>query len=220
MPNISKKISFVALGGVLTLGACATFIDKSVQEIEFVTPGAYNTVCDVYIDRLRYTVTPPDTLGVQKSKEDMIVDCMAPGNRRKKIYIKPKISDTAALNAFNGGAGVAYDYFSKALFYYPDRIEIDFTNSKTTPMSLPAQNQPDIRQPEDYPLEEFSPGAPRLNSDSSNAPARILRRGEAPEGYGDDAYTGNAFYDDGDYSSGKGNLKDMQDPSYRPIPGE
>ena len=48
------------------------------------------------------------------------------------------------------------------------------------PEGLPAQNQSDIKQPEEYDLEEFSPGLPRLNSDRY-APMTEVRKRERPQ---------------------------------------
>lgn len=201
-----KKIALLCSAVTLGATACATFLDTSLQDVTFETPGAYNAICNVYVDQLRYRVRPPQTLNIHRADSDMTVDCQAPGNRRKVIYIKPQIEDTANLNIAHGGAGYVYDYASGALFKFPDRVEVDFTNAPVGDMPLPAQNKPDIRQPEDYPLEEFSPGNPRLNGDKDEKPTRILRRGE-DDGFGNDSGSGGASSDDLDgLSHDKGNL--------------
>jgi hypothetical protein len=201
----SLKISLLA--SVVLLGGCAYLIEDQIQDIEFATPGAYDAVCNVYVDGVRYNVHPPQTTSIHKSKNDMVVDCMAPGNRRKKIYIQPKISKASKWNLATAGTGYVYDYASNALFTYPDKVIVDFTAAPTTDAPPPAQNSPDIRQPEDYLLEEFNPAQPRLNSDKGAQDVEILRRGESAYGeadFGDSsAFSGSAAE-----SQGKGTLMD------------
>jgi len=201
---------------VVVLGACAYSIDGSVQTVKFATQGAHNAACNVYVNGLKYKVKPPQSLDIYKSKEDLVVDCMAPGNRRQVVYIKPQIESSAAWNAATAGVGLAWDYASSALFKYPDVVEVNFTDTPVVPQSLPMHNNPDIRQPEDYLLEEFSPTSPRLNADRYQEPAQILRRGEVS--------TQGDVYDDGAAFSepvfmgreGKGNLVDMLNPAGAP----
>lgn len=187
--------SYILLS-VLALGACAYAIEDSVQDVKFVTPGAYNALCYAYVDKLRYKVRPPQTVNLRNAHHDLIVDCFAPGNRHVKLVIEPHLTKTAALNAANAGVGLVWDHASGALHKYPDVIEIDFTDVPITDMPLPAQNQPDIRQPEEYPLEEFSPGQPRLNSDGNKVETPILRRGETADGAEQSYSSGSPFYED------------------------
>lgn len=188
------------LASVIILGGCSTFVEKSIQDVTIETPGAYNAVCHLYIDGLRYKSRPPQTISIHKTKENMKVDCIAPGNRRRTLYIEPEVSNTSAWNMAVAGVGYPYDYASGAMFKYPSRIVVDFTDAKITDMPLPAQNQPDIRQPEDYDLEEFSPGQPRLNSDRDAITTSILRRNEGA--YADDSYVEPTPH-------GKGQLMDV-----------
>ncbi|MAF98542.1 MAG: hypothetical protein CMH26_07910 [Micavibrio sp.] len=194
---------------ILPLAACASFTDTAVQEIHIETPGAYNTKCHMYVGGLRYTVNPPESIGIYKSKEDLVVDCMAPGNRRKEVYIEATLTDNSAWNMGTGGLGYAYDYATSAMFEYPSVIVVDFTNSLPRDERMPAQNLPDVRQPETYRLEEYAPSQPKLNSDADRIENKLLRRGEIPEGYSasaisSDGSSASAFSDG--YSMGKGDL--------------
>ena len=180
------------LGSVLILGACTTFIEKSIQEVEFVTPGAQGAVCNIYVEKLRYKIHPPITVTIHKSKKEMVVDCRAPGNRRQKLFIEPEIDPTSTWNLANAGAGYVYDYMSKSLFKYPERVIVDFTGAAVTAMPQPAQNNPDIKQPEEYELEEFGPSKPKMNMDKYYKESPILRRGESL--YGDDV-SSEVFFD-------------------------
>lgn len=160
----------------MLLPSCAYFIDKHIQDIKFTTTGAKNAVCDVYVAGLRYQVHPPQTININNTERDMRVDCKAPGNRRKEIIVEADLNATTLLNVGNAGIGLPWDVASKAAFKYPDEIDIDFTGIPATSQPLPAQNNPDIKQPEEYPLEEFSPGMPVLNADRYEAPIEVVPR--------------------------------------------
>lgn len=171
--------SFYLLASVFLLGGCAYLTEKSNQNLTVLTPGAEDALCYVYVDGVKYKFSPPETVNIFKSKEPLVVDCLAPGNRRKKLEVKPTIARSAPGNVVTGVApGLAWDYVSGALFKYPDIIEVDFTEVPVRPEALPAQNNPDVVQPEDYYLEEFSPSEPRMNNDRNVPPPELLRRGE------------------------------------------
>lgn len=171
-----RPFSLLAFTLVLC-GGCASITDGSIQDVTVLTPGAKNAQCKLSVGSVEYVYEPPMTRSIQKSGETMMVDCWAPGNRHKVVYIKPTTSPTTMYNAANGVApGFAWDYASKSLYYYPKAIEVDFTQTEIKPFPLPAQNQEDIRQPEDYDLEEFSPSQPRLNSDRFATTPEVRRR--------------------------------------------
>ena len=170
------------LGSIVLLSSCAYTLDKQIQDITVVTPGAENTVCYVYVDGLRYKLYPPQTVNITKSREDLVVDCLAPQNRRRKVIIEPVLSKHMPLNVMNGVIpGTAWDVASNSAFTYPEVITVDFTSAVPVPEAPPAQNKPDIRQPEEYDLEEFTSGLPRLNLDR-NAVNVPLQRNEHGKG--------------------------------------
>lgn len=159
------------------LTGCAYLADGSIQSVEVRTPGANHARCDVYVGGTKFIYMPPETRTVPKSEDNMIVDCHAPGNRHKKIVIEPVISAATAYNVSNAVVpGFAWDYASKSIYNFPPVVEVDFTHIRPQPSPLPAQNQPDIKQPEEYDLEEFSPGEPRLNSDRYAPDIQIQKR--------------------------------------------
>lgn len=169
-----KYIAFIA---VFILASCGYAVDSTIQEVTFVTPGAYNARCDVYAHDFHYRVNPPETIAITRAREDLEITCLAPGNRRREITIDTKINDTMALNIFNGILpGALWDGASGALYKYPSYIEIDFRHIPAKLEEVPAQNNPDIRQPESYRLEEFNSSSPRLNSDRDvDAPLRRVQ---------------------------------------------
>jgi len=165
---------------VLLLVSCAYSTEKSIQTVQVVTPGAYDAVCYMYVDGTRYRIRPPQKTTVSNNAENLIVDCLAPGNRRQKVFIEAYVSEGTYANAINAGVGLPWDYLSGAMFKWPEVITVDFTDAQTTPEALPAHNNPDIKQPEDYLLEEFLPDTPRLNSDRFRKPTQIRER-QKPE---------------------------------------
>lgn len=170
---LKKTVSLIPL---LLLGACAYVQDGAIQPVEFKTPGARNAVCNVYVEKIKYVVRPPQTVNLVKSYDTLKVDCLAPGNRRKVVYIEPDIERSSYGNIATAGVGYAWDAASQALWRWPDMIEVNFTDTPVKDFDLPAQNAPDIRQPEDYQIEQYSPSTPSLNRDKNAPPIEILRR--------------------------------------------
>ncbi len=219
-----KKTLFIL--PVMLVAACAYTLDKQFQPLTLRTPGALNSRCDVYADKVRYKFYPPETRNIKNSNDDLIIECMAPGNRNRRVVIEANISKYAAGNILTGFVpGVMWDYASDSIFTYPDTVEIDFRGMKARPSGPPAHNYEDTVQPEDYNLEEFSPGDPRMNSDKYNVRIPLLRRGEGAgfgEGFSDSSaasqgqaaagYSGS-FEDKGDLMSVIENLDSSIDPS-------
>ncbi len=190
------------IASVLVLASCAYATEQQIQDVRVETPGAENAVCFMYVEGLKYKVSPPETINISKSHQDLVIDCMAPGNRRKKEFIEPTLSkkvygDIPILPM------LGWDIASQSLYKYPDIITVDFTNTPVKPEDLPAQNRPDVKQPEEYPLEEYMPGRMRMNSDRYEAPTELQRRNApAPAG------TSNQYMiETGGPSGDKGNLK-------------
>ncbi len=165
------------LSSCLVLASCAYTLEGTVQEITLKTPGAQNAMCYTYVDGVRYKIYPPQTIAISKSKKDLVIDCLAPGNRRRQLIVPPGGAETFPANLANGMIpGAAFDYASESMFKYPETIYIDFSEIPATSMPLPAHNNPDIPAPEEYNLEEFLPGQPRLNSDGSNISAPLMKK--------------------------------------------
>jgi len=182
--SFKKTILLVPL---VMLGACGYAVESSNQDITFLTPEAMDARCDVFVDKLKYRVFPPQTRNIKKSEKDMIVTCHAPGNRTSEMVIPAKVSTRAI---WGTPAGMAWDYASDSLFAYPDVIAIDFTGKELTANGLPQHNNKDIKQPESYDLEEFLPSDPRLNSDKLRPEQAIKHRGGI-DGYDDSSVAGD-----------------------------
>ena len=175
---ISMRISsfirrFSLLSCALLVGACAYSTKASFQDITFLSPDAQDAKCLVYANGVKYQVWPPQTVNIKKSTKPMLVACHAPGNRSIEVEV-PARMETVAI--WGTPVGMAWDYASDSLYSYPEVIAIDFSQESLRAFPLPKHNNADIRQPEDYDLEEFLPGDPRLNSDKYKRNAVLKRR--------------------------------------------
>lgn len=209
-----------ALLSALCLSACAYTFETAIQDLTVETPGAQNAICYVYVDGLKYKFYPPQTINVKKSNSDLLVDCIAPGNRFVKATFPVEGSDLAIGNVVTGVVpGLAWDAASGALWKYPDVLLIDFRNVKPSLMPLPAHNNSDIGRPEDHKLEEFLPSEMRLNSDLDRVHEPLRKKEIAPPKgkYGTDYLK----VDDGkDNKSNPPTIpsKDIINPSAAPTP--
>lgn len=190
---------------VLLLGACGYAVESSNQDISFITPGAEDALCYVHVNDVKYKVYPPQVLNIKKSDEDMIIICNAPGNRTREMDVPASMTKRAL---WGTPAGMAWDYASQSLFYYPSVIAIDFSQEALVPNKLPKHNNKDIKQPEEYDLEEFLPASPRLNSDKYDVKTPLLRKGDT---YSDEAVNDMELSDDAAPVSDKGDLQDVID---------
>ena len=163
------------LSVLLLLGACGYALESSNQDITFVTPGTKDARCFADVDGIKYQFYPPETLNVRKSIQDMMVTCHAPGNREIKVDVPAQMSGRSVLG---GPVGMAWDYVSNSLHYYPSVIAIDFSQESLKLNDPPKYNNKDIRQPESYDLEEIHPSKPLLNSDKYKVDPPLVRRGE------------------------------------------
>jgi hypothetical protein len=202
------------LSTVLAMGACAYAMDDSIQDVQFETPGAYGATCHVYVDNVDHVVKPPQRVSIAKFRNDMIVDCLAPGNRRKKIFVEPGYQKSTGWNALNAGAGLPWDYASNAIFKWPDIVYVDFSDAPVVPQPLPAQDRRDVQDPATVPLEEFLPGRPRLNSEIGvYGTSNELQRRQKIE-YGDAMLpkdTTSAFSEPSNPGRDKGDLQSVID---------
>lgn len=177
----AMPLRFAFLAAILSMiSACAHVVDDRIQDFTLLTPGAHGALCYVYVDKFKYRMDPPQTITIGKSREELRIDCMAPGNRRQEMFIEPVIQTSTHGNAFFGAIpGVAWDFASEAMYKYPEIVEVNFTRMPARMEDMPAQNNPDVRQPETFRLEEFGPSSPRINADRNNQQT-VIRKRERP----------------------------------------
>jgi hypothetical protein len=169
---------FISLVSGLLLTSCAYALEGSLQEITFETPGAENAICYLNEESVKRTIRPPQAVTVTKSHNDLVVECLAPGNRKQSAVVEPETIDAIMLNVGAGLVpGLATDYATGAMFRYPEIVQIDFRGIRTKPMPMPAYHSSDVPPPMTSGLEEFRPSHPSL-SDDSRIPHVLRRTGD------------------------------------------
>ncbi len=172
----------LSIASTLLLASCAYALEGSMQEITFETPGAKDAVCYLHEEGVKRTIRPPQTISVHRTGKELMVECMAPGNREQTAYIAPRTLDATFLNIGNAVApGVAVDYATGGMFMYPDLVHIDFTGMRPKPNSLPSYHNDDILPPMTSGLEEFRPFHPALSEDANYIRPALRKRNAAPE---------------------------------------
>ena len=158
--------SFSVLLAVFLLAACSSMTDGATQDITIETPGTGDAICT--LDRPGYAsrVWAPKTVKITKSSDPMVVTCRAPGNREKKVVVHPDIPTSFYVNLANGLLpGAAYDYSTGAMYKYPEKIVVDFTDMKPQKMPVPDYQQVLDQNPDVFDMEEWRPGAAALQRD-------------------------------------------------------
>ncbi len=164
------KFSLLAATALLSLTACATILDHSSQPINFQAAGATEVLCDITYAGLKYNVRPPQTITVQKSRDDMQLTCHAAGNRVKTMIIPSSLSGWTFANVSNGIVpGAAYDAETGAMFKYPDVILIDFSDTTAKMDTLPAYHAVDTLDPSIAGTEDMTPNLAKLPDDDATA---------------------------------------------------
>lgn len=129
----------------LILAACSTMADHQTVLMTVKTPGAENAKCLLENQDQKYVAYSDETIEVMKSPHDLVVRCMAPGNREKTVLVKREINGWVLANVANGFVpGATYDYFSRGGFDYPDVVTVSFTGEAVKPYPLPDYEADDL----------------------------------------------------------------------------
>lgn len=161
---------------VLVLGACSYVHDKEFQTVHIDTPGAVGAKCHLEVDKIRYPVYAPEAISIPRTKGDMKIDCLAPGNRSKKAVVPSRRSVLFWQNFLNGFAGAPLDLVSGAAYEFPDYIQISFYDVEPKPYNLPLHEYNPAGKPSQRTLEEFRPSQSVMNKDRYAAPVEIKKR--------------------------------------------
>ena len=175
-------VRFVAVASIaLMLSACATATEEASQDINIKLVGTGEALCDMTTDKLRYRAYAPGTMRIQKSNDTMTVRCKAPGNREQVVLLEPTVSAMAATNVANGFVpGATWDYFSGAMYKYPDEVIMDFSSMPPRSYELPDYQKVLMENPTMISMEEFRPGKSALQSDIGNPTALMEKREDVP----------------------------------------
>jgi hypothetical protein len=152
-------------------------VEESSQTINFQVVGATDVLCDVDSGKVKYSVRPPQTITVKKSRRDLNLTCMAAGNRVQTMTVSSALSGWTFANVVGGGVipGTLYDGESGAMFKYPEVVIIDFSGTVARVDSLPSYHAPDAVDPS-YArnVDSIGPDTPRLPGDDATALRRKM----------------------------------------------
>ncbi len=150
-----KKIIYSASLSILLAG-CSSIADGQSDLVTFKTPGAENARCIMENDDYKYVAYTDQTIRVQKSPNDMVVTCQAPGNRERSVLVKREINGWVVGNIVTGIVpGMAYDYFGRGAFNYPDSIVVDFIGEPIKPYDLPEYAAQDLANKNHVGITEY-----------------------------------------------------------------
>jgi hypothetical protein len=167
----------MAASAVLVLSACATAIEGPTQDLTIHIVGTGKAMCDLQQENARYRAHAPGSVRIQKMNSPLYVRCAAPGNRELSQVLEPSIAATSLTNVANGLVpGMTWDYYSGAMYKYPDRVVMDFSNMPPKPYDEPDYQKVFKVNPDMYSMEEFRPGIPALQSDIGSGVPQIPRR--------------------------------------------
>jgi len=169
--------SIAIILAALALSSCSTVLEDVSQDVTINIVGTGEALCHLSQTGRLYRAYAPTTIRVQKSESPMTVRCLAPGNREQTVVLPSKISDVTVANIANGVVpGATYDYFSGAMFKYPDTVTFDFTNMPPKSYPLPDYQLVFDRSPDIMGMEEFRPGKSALIRDMGQTVEPLRRR--------------------------------------------
>lgn len=132
-----KKIALYS-SACLILAACGSMIDHQTVEMTVKTPGAENAKCYLENEDHKFVVYSNETVQVMKSPHDLVVRCLAPGNREKTVLVKRELNNWVFVNVVNGFVpGTAYDVLSRGVYDYPDEVTVSFVGEAVKQYPLP-----------------------------------------------------------------------------------
>lgn len=173
-------LTLLTMTTTLLLTGCGTVLDRSVQDVTLVTPGAYEASCTLD-NGTRYKMSTGETRTIMKSHHDLVIDCYADGNRRQTRTIPSGWSTgaTVANTATGILPGMTYDHFSGGLYEYPSVIVVDFMGHPKTGFETPSYHNKDAPNPYDQAIEDYGPTTPRIENDSVYQKRGVEKRNAA-----------------------------------------
>ena len=101
------KKFFALFGLVFLLAACETPEVNTSQPLKVNLIGADEAYCILSTKYNRYALYAPDSLRVERSSEDLKIDCTGSASRRRVVTLEP--------------------YFGEFYYFYPEEVTVDFS---------------------------------------------------------------------------------------------
>lgn len=120
-------ISLCLLSGLAMLAGCATIVDGTQQKVNVRTSPVGGARCYLENDKGRwYIPTTPATAVINRSYNDLHINCSKPGYRHGFTTVASKTKAMAFGNLIVGGAiGAGVDILDGAAYDYPDNVHVD-----------------------------------------------------------------------------------------------
>lgn len=175
-----RLISFVL--AAFLLASCATALKTPSQDLKINIIGTGEALCDVAQKGRRYRAYAPGSVRIYKDRHPLEIRCFAPGNRVQSTILEAKITEAVIGNVATGVVpGAGWDFFSGAMFEYPDEITMDFSSMEPMAYSEPDYQMVLDQNPEMIGMEEFRPGKAALIRDIGMPVNTLQRRPENAE---------------------------------------
>lgn len=112
----------------LGLTACASAINGGSQRTEVVVRGSGKAYCEFYNDNFRNAGHFPNTVTLERSRQDLTADCVGEEGRKIKFNVPSTLNNAGTAGNVTTGVvpGVAYDAAMGSIWSYPDPIIVDF----------------------------------------------------------------------------------------------
>lgn len=160
----------------LMLGACASTLDGSFQEVTLKTPGTTQAKCEMDNGVMRWQFYSGQTVKMQRNDRDLKIYCVAPGNKEAYALIDRDLNPWAAADIVTGIVpGVVYDHFSGALYTYPDVITIDFASVPPRPYPAPEYELSDAPKVAAHGIENYDAALAKKDGERNYIPAPARR---------------------------------------------
>ncbi|WP_342640785.1 translation initiation factor 2 [Rhodoligotrophos ferricapiens] len=135
--------AFVALGSLL--GGCASIVNGTSQSIAISSPPVSGAQCDLSSAQGRWTVITPGVATVARSKDDIRVECHAPGYETAVAVIPSSFEAWTAGNlVFGGVIGLGVDAATGAINEYPNSFQIPMVPKGQAPALSPGRSGPPV----------------------------------------------------------------------------
>jgi hypothetical protein len=119
-----KQVAIAATAAFAVTG-CASIITGTTQSIAITTPPTTRAECTLTSPRGTWTVTTPNTIALEKSKNDIQVLCTKPGFEDAAAVIPADFQGWTIGNVLIGGLiGLGVDAATGAIHEYPNAFQV------------------------------------------------------------------------------------------------
>jgi hypothetical protein len=126
MPSQLRPLRLLALSAGALLTACSTIVSGTGQQVAIRTPGLTDATCHLTGgDDVDMTVSPPATVHVPKSRNNIKIACQTPNNRTATAILKSTYSNFSIVEY---PLGYPIDAITGAMWVYPKTLDVTVAN--------------------------------------------------------------------------------------------